>query len=140
LLDESAAGSHDGICTRNMNRAPWPPTKCSPLRRPARSRRFRRLKTCTEITGLDGDSHVGSVNVRDLKTAATTSMPIRHVFVMTCAVPATGWLARTPHLLETNHPGIFAVGDVRSGDIKRVASAVGEGSTAVSFVHSVLHE
>jgi thioredoxin reductase (NADPH) len=87
---------------------------------------------------------------------------------MTGAIPATGWLerclaldesgfiktgpdlsredlsewplARTPHLLETNHPGIFAVGDVRSGNIKRVASAVGEGSIAVSFVHSVLHE
>jgi thioredoxin reductase (NADPH) len=126
------------------------------------------LKTCTEITGLDGDSHLEGVHVRDLKTGATTSMPVRHVFVMTGAIPATGWLerclaldesgfiktgpdlsrddlsdwplARTPHLLETNHPGIFAVGDVRSGNIKRVASAVGEGSIAVSFVHSVLHE
>jgi thioredoxin reductase (NADPH) len=90
------------------------------------------------------------------------------VFVMTGAVPATGWLdtclaldekgfiktgpdlsadelaewplPRPPHLLETNQPGVFAVGDVRSGNVKRVASAVGEGSIAVSFVHRVLHE
>jgi len=47
-------------------------------------------------------------------------------------------LARTPYLLETSLPGIFAVGDVRSGNIKRVASAVGEGSIAVAFVHQVL--
>lgn len=49
-------------------------------------------------------------------------------------------LARPPHLLETSRPGVFAVGDVRAGNIKRVASAVGEGSIAVSFVHQVLHE
>jgi hypothetical protein len=51
-----------------------------------------------------------------------------------------GWLARAPHLFETNLPGVFAVGDVRGGSVKRVASAVGEGSIAVSFVHKVLHE
>jgi thioredoxin reductase (NADPH) len=45
---------------------------------------------------------------------------------------------RSPYLLETNRPGIFAVGDVRGGNIKRVASAVGEGSIAVAFVHQVL--
>jgi len=49
-------------------------------------------------------------------------------------------LARPPHLLETTLPGVFAVGDVRGGNIKRVASAVGEGSIAVAFVHQVLHE
>jgi len=49
-------------------------------------------------------------------------------------------LARPPYLLETSLPGVFAVGDVRSGSIKRVASAVGEGSIAVSFVHKVLQE
>jgi len=54
---------------------------------------------------------------------------------------AAGWsLKRQPYLLETSVPGIFAAGDVRSGSIKRVASAVGEGSTAISFVHNVLHE
>jgi thioredoxin reductase (NADPH) len=89
---------------------------------------------------------------------------------MTGAVPSTGWLegclamdakgfiktgpdlsqddlaearwplARAPHLLETSLPGVFAVGDVREGSLKRVASAVGEGSIAVAFVHQVLHE
>jgi thioredoxin reductase (NADPH) len=52
-----------------------------------------------------------------------------------------GWaLARQPYLLETSLPGIFAVGDVRGGSIKRVASAVGEGSIAISLVHQVLQE
>jgi len=54
---------------------------------------------------------------------------------------AAHWpLPRLPHLLETSLPGVFAVGDVRGGNVKRVASAVGEGSIAVSFVHRVLHE
>jgi thioredoxin reductase (NADPH) len=54
---------------------------------------------------------------------------------------AAHWpLARAPHLLETSLPGVFAVGDVRGGNIKRVASAVGEGSIAISFVHQALHE
>jgi thioredoxin reductase (NADPH) len=52
-----------------------------------------------------------------------------------------GWrLTRAPYLLETSFPGVFAVGDVRGGNIKRVASAVGEGSIAVAFVHQVLHQ
>jgi thioredoxin reductase (NADPH) len=89
---------------------------------------------------------------------------------MTGAVPATDWLdgclaldaksfiktgpdlsesdlatarwphARAPYLLETSLPGVFAVGDVRGGNIKRVASAVGEGSIAISFVHQVLRQ
>jgi thioredoxin reductase (NADPH) len=96
--------------------------------------------------------------------------PIGHLFVMAGAVPNTSWidgcvildekgfvktgtdlsleelacakwpLARAPYLLETSRPGIFAVGDVRSGNVKRVASAVGEGSIAVAFVHQVLHQ
>jgi thioredoxin reductase (NADPH) len=54
---------------------------------------------------------------------------------------AARWpLQRTPFLLETCLPGVFAVGDVRSGNVKRVASAVGEGSIAVSFVHRLLNE
>ena len=54
---------------------------------------------------------------------------------------ASHWpLARQPHLLETSLPGVFAVGDVRGGSIKRVASAVGEGSIAISFVHQVIQE
>ena len=49
-------------------------------------------------------------------------------------------LTRPPFLLETSLPGVFAVGDVRAGNVKRVASAVGEGSIAVSFVHQALRE
>jgi thioredoxin reductase (NADPH) len=52
-----------------------------------------------------------------------------------------GWpLSRTPFLLETSLPGVFAAGDVRAGNLKRVAAAVGEGSIAVSFIHRVLAE
>ena len=54
---------------------------------------------------------------------------------------AAGWpLTRPPYLLEASRPGIFAVGDVRGGNVKRCASAVGEGSIAVAFVHQVLQE
>jgi thioredoxin reductase (NADPH) len=54
---------------------------------------------------------------------------------------AAGWpLARSPHLLETSLPGVFAIGDVRAGSLKRVASAVGEGANAVAFLHQVLHD
>lgn len=54
---------------------------------------------------------------------------------------AAQWsLARAPHLLETSLPGVFAVDDVRAGNIKRVASAAGEGSIAVFFVHQALHD
>jgi thioredoxin reductase (NADPH) len=49
-------------------------------------------------------------------------------------------LPRLPHLLETSLSGVFAVGDVRAGNMKRVASAVGEGSTAIAFVHQALAE
>src|ERR1043165_5224511 len=123
-----------------------------------------------EIVGLEGDKHLERVRCRNRRTGADTVEGIRHLFVMTGAVPTTKWLdacvaldqdgvikngadltradlaaarwplARPPHLLETSLPGIFAVGDVRGGNIKRVASAVGEGSVAVAFVHRVLHE
>ena len=54
---------------------------------------------------------------------------------------AAGWpLPRLPYLLETSRPGVFAVGDVRRGSMKRVASAVGEGSTAIALVHQALRE
>ena len=107
---------------------------------------------------------------RQLDTGDTEVRPVHHLFLMTGALPNTQWvdgcvvlddkgfvkagadlradelrdagwpLARAPHLLETNLPGVFAVGDVRAGNVKRVASAVGEGSIAVSFVHRVLQE
>jgi thioredoxin reductase (NADPH) len=125
------------------------------------------LRTHTEIVALEGGEHVESVRWQNNQTGQTEEHKIRHVFVMTGAAPNTGWLdgcialdskgfiktgpdlsqensrwplARQPYLLETSLPGIFAVGDVRGGSIKRVASAVGEGSTAISLVHKVLQE
>jgi len=128
------------------------------------------LSTNTEIVALEGNHHLERVSWRDHQSGSTETHDIRHVFLMTGAVPNTQWLvgcvaldadgfiktgpnlsqedlatahwplARAPHLLETCLPGVFAVGDVRSGNIKRVASAVGEGSIAVSFVHQTLHE
>jgi thioredoxin reductase (NADPH) len=127
------------------------------------------LRTRTELVALDGDQHLDRVQWRDSQGVVETH-DIRHVFIMTGAVPNTGWLdgcvaldgrgfiktgpdlspedlttagwplARAPYLLETNRPGVFAVGDVRGGNIKRVASAVGEGSIAVAFVHQVLRQ
>ena len=128
------------------------------------------LRTHSEIVALEGSSHLERVCWRDDQTGKLETHDIRHVFLMTGAVPGTKWLdgcvaldakgfiktgpdlsqddlaaarwplARSPHLLETSLPGVFAVGDVRGGNIKRVASAVGEGSIAVSFVHQVLSE
>jgi thioredoxin reductase (NADPH) len=128
------------------------------------------LRTYTEIVALEGNDHLERVQWRDKRTGKTETRNIRHVFVMTGAVPNTAWLggcllldakgfiktgmdlsrddlltvhwplARSPHLLETSLPGVFAVGDVRSGNVKRVASAVGEGSIAVASVHHVLRE
>jgi thioredoxin reductase (NADPH) len=127
------------------------------------------LKTTTEIMALEGTEHLERVLWRD-GTGAVTSHDIKHVFLMTGADANTGWLNgrvaldekgfiktgrdltkedlaaarwlpdRSPHLLETSLPGVFAVGDVRCGSVKRVASAVGEGSIAVSFVHRALAE
>jgi thioredoxin reductase (NADPH) len=128
------------------------------------------LRPHTEIVGLEGDEHLESVRWQNKETGKTEERNIRHVFVMTGAAPNTRWLdgcvaldasgfvktgadllpddlssarwplARRPFLLETSLPGVFAVGDVRGGSIKRVASAVGEGSIAVSFVHQVISE
>jgi thioredoxin reductase (NADPH) len=127
------------------------------------------LRTCTELTALEGNGRLERVQWQKDKEPAETR-DIQHVFVMTGAAPTTHWLkgcvamdergfiktgpdlspedladarwpfARQPFLLETSRPGVFAVGDVRAGNIKRVASAVGEGSIAVSFVHQALQE
>jgi thioredoxin reductase (NADPH) len=127
------------------------------------------VRTRTEIAALEGNGHLERVLWRD-STGAVTAHDIRHVFLMTGAEASTGWLNgrvaldatgfiktgpdltpedlaaahwpldRSPYLLETSRPGVFAVGDVRCGNIKRVASAVGEGSIAISFVHRVLAE
>jgi thioredoxin reductase (NADPH) len=117
-----------------------------------------------------GDNHLQSVKWQNNQTGKTEIHNLNHVFMMTGANPNTRWLDgcvsldnkgfiktgrefstedlvaagwsldRQPYLLETSLPGVFAVGDVRGGSIKRVASAVGEGSIAISFVHQVLQE
>lgn len=126
------------------------------------------LRTHTEVTGLEGDGWLERVAWRG-PNGDTEVRPIRHVFLMTGAEPNTGWLRgcvalddkgfvktgpdlspedlaarwvlpRHPFLLETNQPGVFAVGDARSGNVKRVASAVGEGSVCVQLVHRALAE
>jgi len=119
---------------------------------------------------VEGADHLERVRWRDNRTGKTETHDIRHIFVMTGAIPNTQWLdgcvaldakgfiktgtdlspddlanahwplTRSPHLLETSLPGVFAVGDVRAGNVKRVASAVGEGSIAVASVHQVLRE
>lgn len=122
----------------------------------------------TEIVGLEGDTELERVQWLDKTTGEKTTHDIRHVFMMTGASPRTEWLtgclamdrtgfiitgrdldaigtsswqlARRPQMLETSLPGVFAVGDVRAGNVKRVASAVGEGSIAVHLVHRALAE
>jgi thioredoxin reductase (NADPH) len=105
------------------------------------------LRPYTEIAAVEGGDHLESVRWRNSQTGQTEKHEIRHVFIMTGPdllqenLSTAGWpLTRQPYLLETSLPGIFAVGDVRGGSIKRVASAVGEGSIAISFVHKVLQE
>ena len=128
------------------------------------------LLVYTEVVQLLGNESLSSVRWKNAQTGAEEERPIRHVFMMTGAIPNAVWLggcvvlddigfvktgtaltpedltiarwplARPPYLLETSLPGIFAVGDVRCGNVKRVASAVGEGSIAISMVHQVLAE
>ena len=128
------------------------------------------LRPQTEIVAVEGGNHLNSVYWRNSQTRQTEKHEIRHIFVMTGADPNTRWLdgclaldakgfiktgpdllpenlsaagwplTRQPYLLETSLPGVFAVGDVRGSSIKRVASAVGEGSIAISFIHKVLQE
>jgi thioredoxin reductase (NADPH) len=122
------------------------------------------LRAHTEVEALEGDARLQRVHWRQTQTGATEAREIQHLFLMTGACPNTAWLqgcltldgkqfiktgvdlgpdwplGRAPHLLETSLPGVFAVGDVRAGSVKRVASAVGEGSMAVQFVHQVLAE
>ncbi|MEM1247666.1 MAG: FAD-dependent oxidoreductase [Acidobacteriota bacterium] len=124
----------------------------------------------TEVQSLHGDAGLDHAIVLDNRTGETRPLEVGHVFVFIGAKPATeflpervllderefvrtggdlstadlesvSWpLSRQPYLLETSCPRIFAVGDVRSGSVKRVASAVGEGSVSVQFVHRALAE
>jgi thioredoxin reductase (NADPH) len=128
------------------------------------------LHTHSEITGLEGEDRLERTIWRSAVDGSIDTCDIGHLFLMTGAAPNTRWLQgcvalddkdfvrtgsdlrpeelaaagwslpRAPHLLETSLPGVFAVGDVRSGSVKRIASAVGEGSICVQFVHRVLRE
>jgi thioredoxin reductase (NADPH) len=122
----------------------------------------------TQIVAVTGTAHLESIEWKDDSSGVVVTTPIRHVFVMAGAAPRTEWLedsflldkkgfvvtgpdlvefenfqwplSRSPLLLETSVPGIFAVGDTRAGSVKRVASAVGEGAMAVHLVHRFLAE
>jgi thioredoxin reductase (NADPH) len=126
------------------------------------------LHPYTELTALEGDERLEHVSWLCRSTGEHMREPVSHVFLMTGAVPNTQWLQqcvlldekgfvrtgadltrdelanakwplqRTPFLSETSLPGVFAVGDVRSGSVKRVASAVGEGSISIQFVHRAM--
>jgi thioredoxin reductase (NADPH) len=129
-----------------------------------------RLLTKTQLVAFAGEEHLERVTWEQVETHARETASIRHVFLMTGATPNTRWLrgcvalddkgfvktggdltaeerqaanwplVRPPHPFETTLPGVFAIGDVRSSSIKRVAAAVGEGSACVQLVHRVLAE
>jgi thioredoxin reductase (NADPH) len=120
----------------------------------------------TEIVAAHGEDSLEAIDVRNSATGETTRLESGGVFIFIGADAETAWLPpeialdrrgfvltgsdvsaagrweldRDPYLLETSVPGIFACGDVRFGPVKRVASAVGEGSMAIAFVHQYLRE
>ena len=126
------------------------------------------VRTGVEVSAVRGFDHLESVAVQDRKTGDVEQLATSAMFVFIGARPHTDWLDgvvarddhgflptgsdlaagqlagwaldRAPWLLETNVPGLFAAGDVRQGSVKRVASAVGEGAVAVTFVHRYLAE
>jgi thioredoxin reductase (NADPH) len=119
----------------------------------------------TEVRRMHGDTRLRAVELVNKKTGETRTLPSPALFSFIGAVPRTDWLpreidkdgkgfiltgpgarsarwtaGRDPYLLETSRPGVLAAGDVRSGSVKRVASAVGEGAMAIMFVHQHLKE
>jgi thioredoxin reductase (NADPH) len=122
--------------------------------------------TQTEAVAAHGDDTLEAIEVLNRETGDTSRLESGGLFIFIGADAETGWLPpeialddhrfvltgsevkaagsweqdRDPYLLETSVPGIFACGDVRSGPVKRVASAVGEGSMAIAFVHQYLKE
>ncbi len=123
------------------------------------------VRTCSEIREVHGDGELAAVVAEDNRTGDRHSIQTHALFVFIGADPNTAWLAgaieldghgyvttgqaalysdthrgqrdtqRRPMMLETSRPGVFAAGDVRSGSVKRVASAVGEGSMAIRQIH-----
>ena len=103
-----------------------------------------------EVTALEGGDHLESVIIRNAKTGELRKIATRALFIMVGAAPNTEWLSGLVKLddkgfvitgvgspdspFATSYPGVFAVGDVRAGSVKRVASAVGEGSVVISKV------
>jgi thioredoxin reductase (NADPH) len=124
--------------------------------------------TRASVAEVHGDSRLEEISVLCLDTKQVERVPANAMFIFIGALPRTDWLAglverdergfiltgpdlmhggqrpkgwtldRDPFLLETNVAGLFAVGDVRHGSVKRVASGVGEGSVAVQFIHQYL--
>lgn len=103
------------------------------------------IRCSVRVTGAEGDPHLVALELDDTATGDRTSVPADALFVFIGAVPRTDWLEGVVELddhgfvatgrdgaewLETSMPGVYAAGDIRSGSIKRVAAAVGEGSTA----------
>ncbi len=114
------------------------------------------LLTHTEVVGLEGDGRLERVVLRNIETKEEQTIECQALFSMIGAQPNTAWLRDTltldkqgyimtgyeveAHGMTTSQAGVFAVGDIRSGSVKRVASAVGEGSVVVSAVHQYLAE
>jgi thioredoxin reductase (NADPH) len=120
----------------------------------------------TEVQAVHGGAHLEAIDLRDADTGAVTRHDCGALFVFIGADAETGWLppdiarddhgyvltgdavvkagrwsqVRDPYLLESSIPGVFACGDVRLSPVKRVASAVGEGSMAIAFVHQFLRQ
>jgi thioredoxin reductase (NADPH) len=123
-----------------------------------------RVETRSEVVEVHGDEQLEAIEVIDRRTGTTSRRDARVLFVLIGAEAATDWLPaeisrdkhgfvltgtdamkagqwkadREPFALETSAPGIFAVGDIRSGSVKRVAASVGEGGIAIAFVHRYL--
>ena len=115
------------------------------------------ILTETTVTALEGpDGMLEVIRCRSRRSGEEVTRAIRHLFLFIGAEPNTGWLSRSGvtlddkgfvrtdanprRLLETSLPGVFAIGDVRSGSVKRVAAAVGEGAQVVAALHGFLAE
>src|SRR6202158_2300941 len=127
-------------------------------RRPHCRTRQRGVLTRTKISALEGtDGMLEAVHWRQSASGAEVRRPIRHLFLFIGADPNTDWLAGSRvaldakgfvltgteaggnrRLLETSCPGVFAIGDVRSSSVKRVAASVGEGAQVVAALHGFL--